>query len=769
MSSILDKLNRKFALMENEETSAWKDPRSPDYDRQKAEDALYHTIGPLTDQAVWNDVPWSSPGEPVAGWEQGGKAPTWTPEEVVFAIAGDPNMLFRASGHPRSPGYGNKGGAPLYRLAKRVAEYQGRGTDKNFIADLYQNGMIPLVQMMHPGYDEMRGPFISYVMRTIQSAMEHGTGGTTAGGMAGGEQSQFFTDPEGRFRKRRPSDAGEGWTEHRAVGVQGLLKMTDPDQVRQAAEVVQGKYQTQRLHDKDPRNPFGPHSPKYYQLANQYADALEAEDEDAIERVQNQLRQFADEIEEAETPIRGASTGLGQAISTLDRAKGDLKEIHNQLMAMKDGDVVTIGDTEVLKVDKNNVQIRGELYNISDARTKGQPATADPPPGDGPRMLASQGVGIQSVDVPAGDDEGTAAGSIEGSGGEESWIDPESITYVLDLAINHSLADLIRSSDKYNQMAIGFGAKVKNGIAEIKGPMGPQELRYTIRSLGPLGSNYPGRDRPRERTNIPRDGTAGWGWIQEGEDPEIEPIPTGGMWHSIWKRGGYNQMGPTQIAQEMTDEVHEFVKLGIPSKRWTGKVKEGGLAVSKVSVSNQFRSGRVKLALIASIHKHQLGMDEAKLFSGSTLCESLSALDRELVVATCEAIIAKIDQALMEKSPPGWKGTVKAMKKHKDIDNPFALAWSMKKKGAEPHYKDDDSGEKKAEHVDEGMRPVTAIVLEQEEEAAAAPEEGQEEAAPAKEETTPEELSAWDAGPAAAEAVGKKARMGSAGRGIPGL
>jgi hypothetical protein len=39
-----------------------------------------------------------------------------------------------------------------------------------------------------------------------------------------------------------------------------------------------------------------------------------------------------------------------------------------------------------------------------------------------------------------------------------------------------------------------------------------------------------------------------------------------------------------------------------------------------------------------------------------------------------------------EISPPGWKGTVKAMKKHKDITNPFALARSMKKKGDKPHY-----------------------------------------------------------------------------------
>lgn len=35
-----------------------------------------------------------------------------------------------------------------------------------------------------------------------------------------------------------------------------------------------------------------------------------------------------------------------------------------------------------------------------------------------------------------------------------------------------------------------------------------------------------------------------------------------------------------------------------------------------------------------------------------------------------------------EVAPPGWEPTVKAMKKHKDIDNPWALAWYMKGKGA---------------------------------------------------------------------------------------
>jgi hypothetical protein len=47
-----------------------------------------------------------------------------------------------------------------------------------------------------------------------------------------------------------------------------------------------------------------------------------------------------------------------------------------------------------------------------------------------------------------------------------------------------------------------------------------------------------------------------------------------------------------------------------------------------------------------------------------------------------------MDKRLDEVSPPGWSGTTKAMKRHKDIDNPFALAWYMKnKKKAKPHYK----------------------------------------------------------------------------------
>ena len=43
---------------------------------------------------------------------------------------------------------------------------------------------------------------------------------------------------------------------------------------------------------------------------------------------------------------------------------------------------------------------------------------------------------------------------------------------------------------------------------------------------------------------------------------------------------------------------------------------------------------------------------------------------------------------LGEKAPKGWEGTVKAMKKHKEIDNPWALSHYMKNKGYTSHKKE---------------------------------------------------------------------------------
>jgi len=80
-------------------------------------------------------------------------------------------------------------------------------------------------------------------------------------------------------------------------------------------------------------------------------------------------------------------------------------------------------------------------------------------------------------------------------------------------------------------------------------------------------------------------------------------------------------------------------------------------------------------------------------------------------VNDCEKI--KEEEQLDEVSPKGWEGTVKAMKKHKEIDNPWALAWYMKNKGYKSHKKESiDPDQRKAKQVPgEEMPKSTGPIL----------------------------------------------------------
>jgi hypothetical protein len=67
-----------------------------------------------------------------------------------------------------------------------------------------------------------------------------------------------------------------------------------------------------------------------------------------------------------------------------------------------------------------------------------------------------------------------------------------------------------------------------------------------------------------------------------------------------------------------------------------------------------------------------------------------------------EDYVGESEEDLEEKAPEGWEGTVKAMKKHKEIDNPWALAHWMKNKGMKSHKKADESFAEWAEAVEQG-------------------------------------------------------------------
>jgi len=49
---------------------------------------------------------------------------------------------------------------------------------------------------------------------------------------------------------------------------------------------------------------------------------------------------------------------------------------------------------------------------------------------------------------------------------------------------------------------------------------------------------------------------------------------------------------------------------------------------------------------------------------------------------TCECGMNEAE--LDEVAPEGYEDIVKALKKEPEVDNPWAVAWSMKKKGIEP-------------------------------------------------------------------------------------
>jgi len=63
--------------------------------------------------------------------------------------------------------------------------------------------------------------------------------------------------------------------------------------------------------------------------------------------------------------------------------------------------------------------------------------------------------------------------------------------------------------------------------------------------------------------------------------------------------------------------------------------------------------------------------------------------DEEKTDMPVDKDLEAMKESVNEAAPEGWEKTVLAMKKHKEIDNPWALAHWMKKKGYHPHKKEE--------------------------------------------------------------------------------
>lgn len=572
MKRLISRINHQLSLI-NEDVSdaSYKDFNDPGYDRQTAEDALYHTIGPLTDTPRWSES-WTSRGTtPVPGFVPNGPAPQWTKDELIMAYAGDPSLLEGdTKANPRSPKYGRAGGAPLYRLVTRVLRQYQRTGDFQAMSNAYNNGLFGLLQMMRRGKDESRSPFISFAQRSVLGAITSGVGASLESIRAIGGLSKSGTR-----------------------GLKSVIESDDPSEVRDMANQVKGEYRTSKSDDMDPDNPFGVYSSRYYTVAMRYADALESDDEIAIDNARQDINELINTIKDESIAIRGIGTGSEQAISTPDRATS---------------------------------------------------------------------VPISSIDAGKKGEEGsrTAAANIaEPETESTNGIEPEAITYVLQMTMEHDLGATIGMIPRYKQMAIDAGAKIVDGNPVIGGRLTANELRYVIRTLGPIGLNYPGAGNVRSNLTIARDKP---GWWKAGDDPEIEPIPTGGIWTSIWKRSGGPAMGATAIANEMTEEVKELNNLNIKTARSVKtKIGKGGAskeeAISKIAVHTAMTSAFVKLKIAAYLYKIEQDEDDDlneslinKLRSqGVLLKEDIDPIDRKLINEAYDFIMVRLRDSIISE------------------------------------------------------------------------------------------------------------------------
>lgn len=647
-------LNKKISIITESSAVDIKSISSGSYNRQHAEDMLYKTIGPLTDNPRWSNRPWQdarTQTEMPEDYVPNGPAPKWSPEEVIFAFAGNPSKLFKSGGD--SPK-----GSPLYRSAMQVARKFKKDTDRSFIEDLYQNGMVPLVKMMKPGFDEGREPFISYVIRSVQGAIENGPGGSL--------EAQAATSDD-RATKQ--------------VGLRAAMKITDPNAIRQAANVVQGKYQTEASYDRAPGNPYGHYSSDFFNVMNNYADALEGGNPERINDARTMIQQLVTKIDDVNTEVRGASSGLGQAISNKDRGAVSGDAIHlrtargivakaikgtppgqpeiakmveaitttrknRAALEKQSPDEMEYADKKRLSYIKRYDEVLGETAKA--LNTNDQMALKEVYQRLTEEMKENQEnnkFGVSSMDAQSGDG-GDLKSTLPGSDGggndaRELMMNQDVVNYALNIGIKYDLNKVLTKNSKYRTIA---QEKAKGG--DLGGKFTVNEFRYLIRSLGQTGADYPGKGKMRSNVAKPRDAV---GWWQPGEDPEIEPIPGGeGQWNSIWTRGGYQSMGPTEISNEITSEVEEFNKLGIKTARQVKVDEKGEKSVAgKVAIFNTLKAAKVKLETIMEIHRSEFGLDESvedrlppDLFT--------DAIDRQLVVETVETMICKLDKVLLE-------------------------------------------------------------------------------------------------------------------------
>lgn len=587
--SFINKLSHKLIRVLKEAEMAigqsqaqWKNPYAQDYNREFAEDCLYHTVGPMTANSRWVNKPWTSRvgHEAPEDFTPGGKAPRWTDSEVYIAFAGlSDGTNFHTKGGNKGPASG-KFGSPLYRIAKRaakkVASSTGKYMDENLVEDCYQNGSVALVKLLQPGADRSLSPFISWAATQVEGAMTGGVGSDTRIDMLLSDKSVYYVTPAGQVKVRLPvaakspnagespeafrarqeraiklrAEAESSWVRKEVYGIQSLLQMTNPEEIYRAIDVVSEEFRYESKTDRASGNPFGHYSSEYYMFGSELAAAYEEGDQERIELAKQDLLKLESRAEGASAMILGTKTGLkpGHTITTPDR------------------------------------KTQTKIASISGGRPSAETGEAEE---------------MQLADTRVNDDL-------------EAPKPKELFNHVLKMCLNYDLRDILRGTK--------FLDVDEKKLDNIKGYMTSNQFRFLIRSYGPIASEYPGIGDMREKLNIPREMP---GWWSPYEDPEIELVAgSEEIWESIWLREGCNALKVPDIVEEMAAEATEFeegfiigegedekiVKIPINPSRMT---KANGLSISRQKVSGDLASATSKFEMVVLAERRSLAQDDS--------------------------------------------------------------------------------------------------------------------------------------------------------------
>ena len=139
------------------------------------------------------------------------------------------------------------------------------------------------------------------------------------------------------------------------------------------------------------------------------------------------------------------------------------------------------------------------------------------------------------------------------------------------------------------------------------------------------------------------------------------------------KKHGNTETSP--VNETISKQTLKHIIKEIVSELWTSKNDAGGDEEHPVNeILNTYDS---IISYVSSLPE-----EEQRKISILAKEKDLSAYDAVL------EYIRNLPKKIKEVAPPGWEKTAKGMKKHKNIDNPWALAWSMKNKGMKPHKKE---------------------------------------------------------------------------------